>query len=902
MPVNIGVNIQRSPNRINQQLREAGVEGKFPKLLLDFKDQYYLASGGSKTLANAVTHARSGNATMTDGYGPELVTNGGFDSGTTGWTNHRDAVLTVTDGKLNIAIGTNTYSGIIQEITLKSGGGTYDLEFDFTKIDANARATIGTTSGGSEVIDSLALTSAGKQSVRFTTTTETVYVKIYANTATAGESITIDNVSVREMPVLKWAPHNLLPTPDNFSNTAADANVTSGQSDPDGGTDAFEIDITSASGDINHGVSVTSGVQYSIDFIIKPDSTASSWIRVNVASVSSWFEWDNDWAEGTTGTGFVSIASENLGSGWYKVKVTATAQSTGTLFFGAYHASADGNTSESISTTYLYQIHAYRSDLGGMVANPDQPASRASYVPTTSAAKYLPRVGHHVYNGNAWVNEGLLAESEARTNIVNKSNEFTATNWSKGGVTVTSAAGISPDGNNNAFKVSETATTGTHICANTGTATACYSVFAKAGTNTRFRINSGASGNGYATFDLSGGTIIAESGTAFVDATMQDCGNGWYRCALALDSSATSTFSIVLEDSSGNVSYTGNTANHLFVYGGQVESNVATPSSYIPTPDTTSVTRAAETFTIPSANLPWPSPNYIGSELVTNGTFDTDSDWTKTDFTISGGQASTSSGTLGHIDQSISFVSGKVYELSVDVVSISGGSASIQARGVSTVSSTIGAGDSGTTHKFIYADTANNTTIRVYAGSSTNLTVDNISVREINPLSVSIAMDGRITYADTGTTEAVLYGWVEDSSNLVNLRISGSGGRIGEVQFRQEEGGTLDVVTSATTYLSPDVLVPYSFASRHGSTFINGATDGVALTANTTPTALPDLSATDANLANDYMGTIGTFRVWDKDLGDTGLVEATNPSLEPSLSLTFEGAGTNSFVVNDWSE
>ena len=32
-------------------------------------------------------------------------------------------------------------------------------------------------------------------------------------------------------------------------------------------------------------------------------------------------------------------------------------------------------------------------------------------------ARYLPRIGHHVYNGSAWVNEGLLAESEARTNL-----------------------------------------------------------------------------------------------------------------------------------------------------------------------------------------------------------------------------------------------------------------------------------------------------------------------------------------------------------------------------------------------------------------------------------------------------------------------------------------------------
>ena len=56
------------------------------------------------------------------------------------------------------------------------------------------------------------------------------------------------------------------------------------------------------------------------------------------------------------------------------------------------------------------------------------------------------------------------------------------------------------------------------------------------------------------------------------------------------------------------------------------------------------------------------------------------------------------------------------------------------------------------------------------------------------------------------------------------------------------------------------------------------------------------------DLVDDYMGTVSEFRIWDKDIGDAGLVEATEPSLEPSLSLTFEGVGTNSFVVNNWSE
>jgi len=126
---------------------------------------------------------------------------------------------------------------------------------------------------------------------------------------------------------------------------------------------------------------------------------------------------------------------------------------------------------------------------------------------------------------------------------------------------------------------------------------------------------------------------------------------------------------------------------------------------------------------------------------------------------------------------------------------------------------------------------------------------------------------------------------------------------VGQVNFIQDQSGYTQVeVPSAIDALSPDILVPYNIASRHGSTFINAAVDGVALTANTTPTALPDLSSTDLTLAYDYMGTISEFRVWDRDITDNGLVEATNPSLEPSLSLEFSGLGTNSFTVSDWSE
>jgi hypothetical protein len=183
-------------------------------------------------------------------------------------------------------------------------------------------------------------------------------------------------------------------------------------------------------------------------------------------------------------------------------------------------------------------------------------------------------------------------------------------------------------------------------------------------------------------------------------------------------------------------------------------------------------------------------------------------------------------------------------------------------------------------------------------------TFDNISVREINPLSVSIQMDGRMTYADEDlrTSNPMFARWYADANNLIYLKNNTFGASItGRVDFQQVYAGTTDVVVSGITEYAPGVLVPYNIASRHGSTFLNGAVDGTALTEDTTPVALPDLSATDLELGYEYMGTIGTFRVWDQDLGDDGIVTATAPSLEPSLSLTFDGSGL-SFTVLDWSE
>jgi len=293
---------------------------------------------------------------------------------------------------------------------------------------------------------------------------------------------------------------------------------------------------------------------------------------------------------------------------------------------------------------------------------------------------------------------------------------------------------------------------------------------------------------------------------------------------------------------------------------------------------------------------------------VTNGTFDTDSDWTDSDLGSPSASASISGGVINlprtdgsnyaRSYQVVTLDTSKYYELSVEGVSDStqvrvGNSVANAAVGAITVGS-----DTGT---LLFRPQVAPTYLTLLPQTDgVTSQVDNVSVREINPLSVSIQMDGRMTYADTDAGDEVIFSrWQQSATNLIAHKLSTSGTRTGNPLIVQEADGVADSVLFGGLFDS-GVLLPYNIASRHGSTFVNGAVDGTALTENDTPVALPDLSATDLDLGYDYMGTINQFRVWSQDLGDTGIVDATEPSLEPSLSLTFDSTDS-SFIVRDFT-
>jgi hypothetical protein len=644
-------------------------------------------------------------------------------------------------------------------------------------------------------------------------------------------------------------------------------------------------------------------------------STTSNSTMVNSAGNIVWAPHNLALNSATPATQTITVTS----GADYTVRVTGTGSmalsgaGTGTATEGSPATITASTTSLTITLTgSLDTVAVYRSDLGGMAQVPGAATGFETYVPTNGNAEYLPRVGHHVYNGSAWVNEGLLIESEARTNLVTYSEDFTDASWVKVIGSVTADATTAPSGSL-ADKYVEDTSNSYHRVAFAAPVTSgnsySLSVFAKYSGRQYLVMNAQALFNARSIFDIQAGTVAS---TPLGTATIDDMGNGWFRCSITATASSSHTstqFYIGTNTSAADTAYLGDGTSGIYLWGAQLEA-ASTPSSYIPTNNST-VTRGGQSLTVPPAEFGWPEPEYIGPELVTD--FSTyadqtafDVDWTRgTGWTFSGGVASVNGGAAADnlVQYDIGVVDGSVYQVTFDVTSISANgrlylldpyfeTSPITTTGVKilTVVSSASRGDN------IY--------IRALStdGNAMTASIDNISVREINPLSVSIQMDGRMTYADEDGANVVFpFQWKVDGNNFLDAYFDTTGADTGQLVVRQKEAGTHDEVTGPADAYSPGVLVPFNISSRHGSTFVNGAVDGVALTADTTPTALPDLSNTNLEIAEDFMGTIGQFRQFAGDIGDAGLVTATNPSTEPTLSLTFDGT-EGSFYNLSWSE
>jgi len=231
-----------------------------------------------------------------------------------------------------------------------------------------------------------------------------------------------------------------------------------------------------------------------------------------------------------------------------------------------------------------------------------------TYNATTTAAYYGPRFD---YDPVTLAAKGLLIE-EARTNIMLQSQALETT-WTRGNILAFGSGSVvnaiaAPDGTTSAeFIVPDTTGGVAHFMAQSVSHTAAsytISAYVKAGAYTKFAFRENTTLGTYATFNVSTGTVIETNGTA----TIQNAGNGWYRCTLTYTGAAVSQamglYVLHAAYTSGSPHlyfWAGDGTSGLYMWGVQDELG-SFATSYIPTV-ASQVTRSADVATMTGTNF-----------------------------------------------------------------------------------------------------------------------------------------------------------------------------------------------------------------------------------------------------------------------------------------------------------
>ena len=131
---------------------------------------------------------------------PELITNGAFDSNTTGWTLQDSATLSSDSGRLKIANEASTNHGSAYQIVTVVVGNVYEIVADLmfsagTAVDMQFK--LGTGLGGIQYYNTGDVTADTTVTTHILATSTSLYVQCQ-NSGNAGTNAYFDNVSVTE--------------------------------------------------------------------------------------------------------------------------------------------------------------------------------------------------------------------------------------------------------------------------------------------------------------------------------------------------------------------------------------------------------------------------------------------------------------------------------------------------------------------------------------------------------------------------------------------------------------------------------------------------------------------------------------------------------------------------------
>lgn len=200
----------------------------------------------------------------------------------------------------------------------------------------------------------------------------------------------------------------------------------------------------------------------------------------------------------------------------------------------------------------------------------------------------------------------------AATNLCLYNRNYPNAWWATGGATPTSVSYPALDGAATCYKLIEDAGVSGHQLvsgfAPTAATTYTVSFYAKNLSGTRGLMITGAGINGAgeaACFNLVAGTVALAGTSTVVKAAMITPAGSWYKCAVTLLAANTSVINIALTNSyaaGANASYAGDGTSGIYLDYVQIETGSRATSPIYTTAAT--ATRAAETLSVPLANIP----------------------------------------------------------------------------------------------------------------------------------------------------------------------------------------------------------------------------------------------------------------------------------------------------------